>query len=167
MDLAIDECSNNIGPNPLFVSDTLSGGSWTAAPVYNSATFQTTLTDSSAAWTPNEHTKRLLNPDISQKRQFVIISNTATTMTVWGDVTLIAQNGDAYKIFDYHLQLASPCIDAGYDQGVPNIDFDGEPRPMDVLGIDNNGLLAEYDIGADEYPGVKPTFADTVWEFYQ
>jgi len=164
MDSAIAECSNNIGLNPLFVGDTLSGGSWTAAPVYNAATFQTTLTNSSAVWTENEHAGRILNPDTTQNLQFVIIDNTATTMMVWGDITTIAQSGDAYKIFDYHLQIASPCIDAGYDQNVPNIDFDGEPRPMDVLGIDNNGPLAEYDIGADEY---KVTPADTVWEFYR
>jgi len=170
MDSAIAECSNNIGLNPLFVGDTLSGGSWTAAPVYNSATFQTTLTNSSAAWTANEHARRLLNPDTSQNKQFVIVSNTAMTMTVWGDVTAIAHIGDTYEIFDYHLQLdlllqiASPCIDAGYDQDVPNIDFDGEPRPIDILGIDNNGLLAEYDIGADEYSRVTQA---TVWEFYR
>jgi len=167
MDSAIAECSNNIGLNPLFVGDTLSGGNWTADAIYNSATFQTTLTNSSAIWTPNEHAGRLLNPDTTHNKQFVIVSNTATTMTVWSDVTTITQNGDAYKIFDYHLQLASPCIDAGYDQDVPDIDFDGEPRPMDVLGIDNNGPLAEYDIGADEYPGVTTTLAATVWEFYQ
>ncbi|MCX6999454.1 MAG: PKD domain-containing protein, partial [Candidatus Sumerlaeota bacterium] len=158
MDSAIAECSNNIGLDPLFVGDTLSGGSWTAAPVYNSATFQTTLTDSYASWTENEHAGRLLNPDTTQNKQFVIVSNTTITLNVWDDATTIAQNSDTYMIFDYHLLLASPCIDAGYDQNVPNIDFDGEPRPMDVLGIDNNGPLAEYDIGADEYnPGVTPT----------
>jgi hypothetical protein len=166
MDSAIAECSNNIGLNPLLFGDTLSAGTWTAAAVYNSANFQTTLTDSSAAWTPDEHAGRLLNPDTTQNLQFVIVSNTATKMKVWGNVTTIAKNGDAYKIFGYHLQLASPCIDAGYDQDVPNIDFDGEPRPMDVLGIDNNGPLAEYDIGADEYK-VTTTLADTVWEFYR
>jgi len=164
MDSAIPECSNNIGLNPLFVGDPLSGGIWTSDAIYNSATFQTTLTDSYATWTPDKHSGRLLNPDASQNRQFVIVSNTATTITVWGNVTTIAQIGDVYKIYDYHLQLASPCIDAGYDQDVPNIDFDGEPRPMDVLGIDNNGPLAEYDIGADEY---KVTPAATVWEFYR
>ena len=165
IDSAIAECSNNIGLDPLFVGNTLSGGIWTAEPVYNSATFQTTLTNSSAAWTANEHAGRLLNPDTSQNKQFVIVSNTATTINVWSNVTVIAQSGDAYKIFDYHLQLASPCIDAGYDQDVPNIDFDGEPRPMNVLGIDNNGGLKDYDIGADEYPGVR--LAATVWEFYR
>jgi hypothetical protein len=91
-------------------------------------------------------------------------------MNVWGNVTAIAQSGDAYKIFDYHLKLSSPCIDAGYDQDVPNIDFDRESRPMDVLGIDNNGPLAEYDIGADEYPGViipTPTPSGcTDWHLY-
>ena len=167
MDATIAECSNNIGPNPLFVGGTISGGTWTATPVYNSATFQTTITNSSASWTTNKHAGRLLNPDTTQNKQFVIVSNTSTTINVWGNVTAIAHSGDTYKIFDYHLQLASPCIDAGYDQDVPDIDFDGEPRPMNVLGIDNNGPLAEYDIGADEYPGVRPTFAATVWEFYR
>jgi len=164
MDSSIPECSNNIGLNPLFIGDTLSGGNWTAAPVYNSTTFQTTLTNSSASWTANEHSGRLLNPDTSQNGQFVIVSNTATTIKVWGNVTAIAHSGDAYKIFDYHLQLASPCIDAGYDQDVPDSDFDGEPRPMDVPAVDNNGPLAEYDIGADEYPGVPPAVSD--WVLY-
>jgi hypothetical protein len=50
-----------------------------------------------------------------------------------------------------HLTATSPCIDAGFDQNVPDFDYDGEPRPMDVPGVDNNGLLADYDIGADEY----------------
>jgi parallel beta-helix repeat protein len=132
MDLAIAECSNNIGLAPLFVGDTLSGGTWTAGAVYNFSTFQTTLTNSSASWTPNEHTGRLLNPDTTQNKQFVIVSNTATAMVVWGDATTIAQIGDTYKIFDYHLQNLydgysneSPCIDAGD----PADDYSNEPEP--------------------------------------
>jgi len=165
MDSAIAECYNNIGLNPLFVGDTLSEGIWTAAPVYHFTTFQTTFTNSSASWTANEHAGRLLNPDTTwNNKQFVIVSNTTNTINVWGDVTLTAQSGDTYKIFDYHLQLASPCIDAGYDQDVPDSDFDGEPRPMDVPAVDNNGPRAEYDIGADEY--AKTTGIDywSLWE---
>lgn len=44
---------------------------------------------------------------------------------------------------DFHLQVGSPCIDAGTDIGAPSHDFDGNARP--VCGVS--------DIGAFEYPG--------------
>jgi len=150
MDSAIPECSNNIGLDPLFVGDTLSGGSWTAAPVYNSTTFQTILTDSSVAWTTNQHAGRLLNPDTTQNKQFVIVSNTSTTIKVWGNVTSIAHSGDSYKIFDYHLQSTSPCIDAGCLISGLTEDFEGDPRPINGT-IQVRGDGSDYDIGADEY----------------
>jgi parallel beta-helix repeat protein len=132
MDAEIPECSNNMGLDPLFIADTLSGGIWTTTTVYNSSTFQSRLTNDSASWTENEHAGRLLNPDTSENRQFVIVSNTSTTINVWGDATSIAQIGDAYKIFDYHLQSVydgypadSPCIDAGD----PADDCSNEPAP--------------------------------------
>jgi carboxypeptidase family protein/cohesin domain-containing protein len=61
--------------------------------------------------------------------------------------------------FDYHLSPASPAIDAGYDGSnhapgsYPPLDhdFDGNFRPIDVAGINNNGNYEDYDIGADEY----------------
>ncbi len=40
----------------------------------------------------------------------------------------------------YHLQPASPCIDAGTSEGAPDTDFEGDTRPQG----------AGYDIGADE-----------------
>ena len=163
MDSAIDKCSNNIGLNPLFVGDTLSEGIWTAAPVYNSATFQTTITNSSAAWTVNEHAGHLLNPDTSQNRQFVIVSNNATTMTVWGNVTTIAKIGDTYKIFDYHLKSTSPCIDAGCLISGLTEDFEGDPRPFNGTSqIRGDG--SDYDIGADEF--IRQTRVDN-WIFYE
>lgn len=132
MDSAIPECSNNIGLDPLFVGRTLSGGTWTAEADYHSDTFQTTLTDSSASWAENEHAGRLLNPDTTQNRQFVIVGNTTTTIAVWCDVTDITQIGHRYRIFDYHLQNVydaypadSPCIDAGD----PTDDYSNEPVP--------------------------------------
>ncbi len=80
---------------------------------------------------------------------------------------------------DYHLLAGSGCVDAGFDgAGAPGEDFDGDPRAFDEAGVDNNGPLWEFDIGADEYVGtdtVAPlfagieearpgdTFADLVW----
>lgn len=51
---------------------------------------------------------------------------------------------------DYHLQQASPCIDAGDNSAVPNwltTDFEGESRIWDG----NGDGLAVVDMGADEY----------------
>jgi parallel beta-helix repeat protein len=163
MDSAIAECSNNIGLNPLFVGDTLSGGTWTAAPVYNSATFQTTLTNSSASWTVNEHAGRLLNPDTSQNKQFVIVSNTATTINVWGNVTPIADKGDTYQVLDYHLQVTSPCIDSGCLITGLTEDFEGDPRPFDGTS-EPRGDGSDYDIGADEF--VRALVHWHGWVFY-
>jgi len=50
---------------------------------------------------------------------------------------------------DYHLLEDSPCIDAGTDVGV-YADIDGNLRPFNILGIDNNGEFGEFDMGAYE-----------------
>ncbi|MCA9441719.1 MAG: right-handed parallel beta-helix repeat-containing protein [Candidatus Omnitrophica bacterium] len=44
---------------------------------------------------------------------------------------------------DYHLQAASPCIDAGTDTGLTT-DFDGNSRP-----------IGRYDMGAFEFPYLR------------
>ena len=50
---------------------------------------------------------------------------------------------------DYRLQLGSPCIDSGTDTGLTH-DFDGNPRPVDVVGVGIEGSAA-YDMGAFEF----------------
>ncbi len=53
---------------------------------------------------------------------------------------------------DYHLQAASPLVDAGSNAvaGLPATDIDGQPRIQDG----NGDLDAVIDVGADEVPGI-------------
>jgi len=50
---------------------------------------------------------------------------------------------------DYRVQANSPCIDSGSPTG-PATDLDGNPRPVDVLGIGRDGPGA-YDMGCYEF----------------
>ncbi len=50
---------------------------------------------------------------------------------------------------NYSLGVGSPCIDAGTDAGVYT-DIRGWVRPFDYPGVDNNGPLPEFDMGAYE-----------------
>ena len=50
---------------------------------------------------------------------------------------------------DYHLLPDSHCIDAGTDANVYT-DIEGNIRPFDFPGVDNNGELPEFDMGAYE-----------------
>ena len=58
---------------------------------------------------------------------------------------------------DFHLQLTSPCIDAGDNAAVPvevTTDFDGDPR----LGDGDEDGTETVDMGVDEY-----THVPTIW----
>ena len=50
---------------------------------------------------------------------------------------------------DYHLLRTSLCIDAANDANVYT-DIEGNIRPFDFPGVDNNGELPEFDMGAYE-----------------
>jgi subtilisin family serine protease len=67
-----------------------------------------------------------------------------------GDVVLGPNDANAVWVRgDYRLMLGSPCIDGGTDANVYS-DIEGVVRPFDYPGIDNNGELDEYDMGAYE-----------------
>ena len=51
--------------------------------------------------------------------------------------------------FVYRLQTGSPCIDAGTKVSL-STDLDGNPRPVDVIGVGREGDTA-YDMGAYEF----------------
>ena len=55
---------------------------------------------------------------------------------------------------DYHIRTGSPCIDAGTDAGVYE-DIEGNVRPFDFTAIDNNGELADFDMGAYEAVSIE------------
>jgi hypothetical protein len=73
----------------------------------------------------------------------------------WADVNdpnIIAEPKHPAAIWidgDYRLRIGSPCIDAGLDAGIFE-DIDGNVRPFDFPGVDNNGDLPDFDIGAYE-----------------
>ncbi len=139
-------CTLNLGDgmiedDPKFVGYPLDGGTWSFTPTYDTDTFQTTLTDGTASWTPSSLTGLFLNPDTSYDLQLLIVDNTATNITVWGDITDFADDEDSYEIFDYHLQSISPCKDTGTADGAPSKDLDGNFRPS----------CSGYDMGAYEY----------------
>jgi hypothetical protein len=58
----------------------------------------TVLTDTSANFTTNALTGLSLNPNTNQFTPFTIVSNTATTITVSGDMTAVATAGNSYAV---------------------------------------------------------------------
>lgn len=147
--------SGNVDGDPLFVMDGPGAitGTWTAAPIYNPTTWQTTLTNAAASYTPNAFAGRLINADTSQLQQALIVSNTTTQVVVWGDVTGYVASGETYKLIDYHLQVCSAAVDTGTGgSGVPTTDIESSPRPVDNPGMGADGTGSEYDIGAYEAP---------------
>ena len=135
----VSNAGGNIDGNPLFVGGPT--GQWTAASTYNNSTGQSTLTNSAASWTTNAFAGLMINPDTTQCLQLYIVTNTVTTITVWGNATAVAHSSDRYQIMDYHEKAGSaehwtssgyvpdngvsPCIDAGD----PSSDYTLEPEP--------------------------------------
>ena len=134
----IPQATNNLDGDPLFVGDTYAESTWTAVSAYDPLTYQTTLTDTGASYTPDSLVGCFINPNTDiDNLQWYIVSNTANTITVWGEVDSVMEMGRPYRIFDYHLQNVadgypqnSPCIDSGD----PGADYSGEP-------YDNGGRI--------------------------
>ncbi len=156
---------NNASGDPKFVMRGAAAiaGTWNAAPSYSSATFRTTLTNTAAAYTPNALVGRLVVPNTGLRRQSLIVGNTATTITVAGDATSFAANGDAYTVVDYHLSDLSAAVDTGGPGAkVPVLDLDGKVRPVDIYGLGANGTGTEFDIGVFEAQSFPPAVRSMV-----
>jgi hypothetical protein len=119
-------------------------GTWTEAAVFDASSGQSTLVDARSLRRSGFLTGRFLNPAVTgNDSHFYIVSNSKHGITVWGDASSLVKKGDAYEIYDYHLQPDSPCIDSGSQRRSPDTDFDGNPRPEQEDG--------KKDIGAYEF----------------
>ena len=167
----------NISTDPMFVDVPDSTGFWTDNAVYDTTTFQTTLTNANTLWDSGTLAGTFLNPNTAQYLQFYIVANTDTTITVWADASALGIAGNQYQIYDYHLQENSPCIDVGYMfANVGEYDLDGNLRYLDasdtsgwdgtikgITATDGDTVLIAWkliDMGAYEYQPVGD-FYDT------
>jgi hypothetical protein len=152
--------SANIPADPQFVDGPW--GSWTAEGVYDATTGLTTLVDTTAGWLEGELIGMTVNPDTSQYRQSLIVDNTASTMTVWGDFASLGGNGVAYQVHDYHLSVSSPATDAGDNSALPadTLDLDGDGDTAEPLPVDfdkharvlcNSVDMGPYEFGIGDY----------------
>lgn len=66
---------------------------------------------------------------------------------------------------DFHLQLTSPCVDAGCY--VPNLteDFEGDVRPCNS-SLEARGDGSDFDIGADECAEALTAASPAIWPLY-
>jgi hypothetical protein len=129
-------------PTPQFAAGIT--GTWSAEPTYDSDANQTALV---AAGTPftGDLTGRLINADTTQVRQALIVGNTADAVYVAGDITAAsgplgyANNGDAFRVLNYHLNGNSPAVNVA-DGSAPSSDIEGNAR------------VGAADLGAYECP---------------
>lgn len=145
----LPEAHDNIDGEPSFVMDgnDVISGQWTADPSHDSATYRTTLTDSSASFIEGQLVGRHINADITRREQLLITANTPTTIQVvdyYNKVSGYVVQGDSYMIIDYHLQDVSVCINAGDPDFVP------EPGQKDIDG-QSRVINGRVDIGSDEF----------------
>ena len=109
---------NNTTNNPLFIGG--AAGTWTSTGVYDALAGTTLLTDTNAAWSPGGLAGLFLNPNTNQALQVVIEDNGSNTLTVLGNVAALAQEGETYRLRDYHVaSVESPCVDSGIFVGYP------------------------------------------------
>jgi hypothetical protein len=131
----------NLNTDPNFAATET--GTWTFVSAYDPNSGQTYLLDLEATWVADELVGEVLNPDISQGRQFVVAANTVNIATLWGDASFVGPN-DTYVIYNYRLREDSLCVDAGD----PNFAADPNERDLDGLFRISNGRV---DIGAYEH----------------
>ena len=155
----------NTTNNPQFAGVT-AAGTWSSAGSYGPGAGQTVLTDTGSTWTEGALTGMTVNPDTGQYLHFLVSTNSATTITVWGNASSLAQGGTAYEIHDVHLKsrygrwtaegwhadaAQSPCVDAGD----PGAGHSLEPEPNGNRA--NMGAYGNTD-QASKTPPIGPVF---------
>jgi hypothetical protein len=140
-----------------FATYPLPSGSWSAAPTYSAKTYQTTFANTSAPWAAGELAGMFIQPDVNKTQWLLIVDNTATTLTVWGDMTSAAANGAMYQIHNLRLASGSQCTDSGDNSVLPadtdDLDADGNTTETLPLDLDRKARVVSgtVDMGAYEY----------------
>ncbi|MBN1297374.1 hypothetical protein JXA80_11385 [bacterium] len=150
INLYIPCAAANRSGDPLFIQ--LTDGQWSDPPVFDPNTGTTLLTDQTAAWSPGVFKWETIQGNIDENREYLIVDNTETTMTVSGNATSFIAVNDTYRLIDHHIQNGSAALDRGDPVQDVIEDFDRDPRPGD------DGL---FDIGADEAPAAWQPPVDT------
>ena len=128
---------------------------------YNSGLHQTTFTDYSASF--GSLAGLVFKPNHTDHADVytLIVSNTSTTITVWGEFSSgYLVNGKTYQIRDYRLDECSPAIDSGNDASgylARDVwDLDGDSSTSEAVPYDLDGNAREYND-----TGVSDTGSDT------
>jgi hypothetical protein len=143
--------AGNLAGDPLF--EVVAQGTIDAV-VYDVASGRSLLTDTGAAF--GDLSGLVVNPDLAQKRRFYIYSNTGTSMLIEGDVTAIADVGDAFDVVaDVPMAAASPLVNAGeYSFDLPATDHRGNARWIGTA-VDIGAYELDITVSVDERVAVS------------
>ncbi|GMU20319.1 MAG: hypothetical protein AMXMBFR13_04160 [Phycisphaerae bacterium] len=149
--------TGNLNADPQFTGGP--SGTWSGGASYDAASGQTTLTAPGGTFTTGALVGRFLNPRTSQPLQTLIVANTDSTVTVWGD--LMGTNpatgapwgigaGTVYQVHDYHPNSSGPVVDSGRNSDLPFdvTDLDGDEDTADELPLDLDSADRRVDIAA-------------------
>ncbi len=141
-------------------------GTWTADAVFDANTGTSVLTDANAPWAEVPEAVGglilILDANFPNMPHYLIKEASASTVTVWGEVTLRPEYetlaGIGYEIYDYHLSSSSPCrnpdpndpVDDPNDPNYPG-GYGPMPTPWSDHDLDGQDRDAIPDIGCDEY----------------
>lgn len=104
--------TGNTDRDPLFMPAILS--SWDGSATFDPRTGRSQMMASITNWAGVDLGGYFVNPDRNQPRQFLVESNDAASLTVFGDVTGLVSNGAPFGLRDYRLASTnSPCVDTG------------------------------------------------------
>ncbi len=123
---------NNLDAPPGFLG-VVDSGFWSKDAVLSGPAL-TRFEDHTQNWPANGLRGWFLIPDVSHeifgghRVQYLIVANTATTITALGDGTSFVKALDSYQIFNYELKPDSEAVNRGKDLPSLHIDINGKPR---------------------------------------
>ncbi|HIJ64675.1 MAG TPA: right-handed parallel beta-helix repeat-containing protein, partial [Candidatus Hydrogenedentes bacterium] len=131
---------NNIQAYPDFIGKVATGT--ITALSFEPDEYLCEITDSAQNMVPGALSRSFL---WTNGKAFFVHDNTATTITVYGDIAQVASTGDSYNVWNYHIHPLSLCVDGGFNDAALSVkehDFEADRRDL------GGGEIP--DIGADE-----------------